>query len=58
VPGSAFRQLEYLSPPLEINTKAKQEALRAVEPPDTSEGSRIKPIWQSDESLLNWLASL
>ena len=42
----------------EINTKAKQEALRAVEPPGTSEGSRIKPIWQSDESLLNWLASL
>ncbi|MGO9079073.1 MAG: tyrosine-type recombinase/integrase [Streptosporangiaceae bacterium] len=42
----------------EITTKTKQEALRAVEPPGTSEGSRIKPIWQTDESLLNWLASL
>jgi integrase/recombinase XerD len=42
----------------EINTKAKEAALRAVEPPDTSEESRGKPIWQSDESLLNWLASL
>lgn len=42
----------------EINTKAKEAALRAVEPPDTSVGSRTKPIWRSDESLLNWLASL
>jgi len=42
----------------EINTKAKLEALRSLEPPGTSAGSRIKPIWQSDESLLNWLASL
>jgi integrase/recombinase XerD len=42
----------------EINTKTKQEALRAVEPPGTSAGPRTKPIWQTDESLLNWLASL
>ena len=42
----------------EINTRTKQEALRAVEPPGTSAGSRTKPIWRSDESLLNWLASL
>jgi integrase/recombinase XerD len=42
----------------EINTKAKQEALRAVEPPGASAGHRTKPIWQTDQSLLNWLASL
>jgi len=42
----------------EINTKAKQEALRACEPPDTSAGPRATPIWRSDETLLNWLASL
>ena len=42
----------------EINTKAKQEALRAVEPPGASTGHRAKPIWQTDESLLNWRASL
>jgi site-specific recombinase XerD len=42
----------------EINTTAKQEALRACEPPDASAGSRTKPIWRSDDKLLNWLASL
>lgn len=42
----------------EINTKAKQEALLACEPPDASAGSRTTPIWRSDETLLNWLASL
>ena len=42
----------------EINTKTKQEALRAVEPPGASAGSRTKVIWRSDESLLSWLASL
>jgi integrase/recombinase XerD len=42
----------------EINTKTKLEALRAVEPPGASAGPRTKPIWQTDESLLNWLASL
>jgi len=42
----------------EINTKTKLAALRASEPPDTTEASRTKPIWRTDESLLNWLASL
>jgi integrase/recombinase XerD len=42
----------------EINTKTKEAALRACEPPDTSAGSRATPIWRSDETLLNWLASL
>jgi site-specific recombinase XerD len=42
----------------EISTKAKEAALRACEPSDTSGGSRARPIWRSDESLLNWLASL
>jgi integrase/recombinase XerD len=42
----------------EINTKAKQEALRSLQPPGTSAGSRGKPVWQSDETLLNWLDSL
>ncbi|HEY3261631.1 MAG TPA: tyrosine-type recombinase/integrase [Pseudonocardiaceae bacterium] len=42
----------------EINTKTKQDALRAVEPPGTSAEPRTKPVWRSDESLLNWLASL
>ena len=42
----------------EINTRTKLAALRAVEPPGTSAGSRTKLIWRSDESILNWLASL
>jgi site-specific recombinase XerD len=42
----------------EINTKTKEAALRACEPPNTSAGSRATPIWRSDEILLNWLASL
>lgn len=42
----------------EINTTAKQAALRAVEPPGASAGRRTTPIWRSDEALLNWLASL
>ena len=42
----------------EINTKAKQEALLRTEPPGVSEGSRTNPIWRTDETLLNWLASL
>ena len=40
------------------NTRTKLAALRAVEPPGTSAASRTKVIWRSDESLLNWLASL
>jgi integrase/recombinase XerD len=42
----------------EINTKAKQEALLRTEPPGVSVGSRTNPIWRTDETLLNWLASL
>jgi Site-specific recombinase XerD len=42
----------------EINTKAKMQALRTTEPPGTSAGSRPRPAWRSDESLLNWLSSL
>jgi integrase/recombinase XerD len=42
----------------EINTRAKVEALRATEPPGASARSRTQPVWRSDESLLNWLASL
>lgn len=42
----------------EINTKAKIEALRNTEPPGASEGPRSRPVWKSDEALLNWLSSL
>ena len=42
----------------EINTRAKEAALRALEPPNTAGAFPIKPIWRSDESLLKWLASL
>lgn len=42
----------------EINTRAKQAALRATEPPGASAGSRTTPIWRSDKSVLDWLASL
>jgi site-specific recombinase XerD len=42
----------------EINTKTKLAALQAAEPHDLSPGSRTKPVWRSDQSLLNWLASL
>lgn len=42
----------------EINTKAKQQALLATEPPDVSAGHRTNPIWRSDETLLDWLSSL
>jgi len=42
----------------EINTRAKEAALRALEPPNTAGASPVKPIWRSDESLLKWLASL
>jgi len=42
----------------EINTRAKEAALRACEPPDASEGFPRRPVWRSDEALLNWLASL
>lgn len=42
----------------EITTRTKMEALRATEPPATSEGPRALPVWRTDESLLNWLSSL
>lgn len=42
----------------EITTRAKIEALRATEPQGSSARSRGRPVWRSDESLLNWLASL
>jgi integrase/recombinase XerD len=42
----------------EINTRAKMEALRSTEPPGSSVGSRPRPVWRSDESLLDWLSSL
>ena len=42
----------------EINTKTKLEALRHTEPPGLSAGPRRHPVWQTDETLLNWLASL
>ncbi len=41
----------------EINTKTKPAALQAAEPHNVPAGSRISPLWKSDESLLNWLAS-
>jgi site-specific recombinase XerD len=42
----------------EINTRAKIEALRATEPPSSSAGPRGRPVWRTDETLLNWLSSL
>jgi integrase/recombinase XerD len=42
----------------EINTRAKLAALLATEPPGSSAGSRAMPIWRSDQTLLDWLASL
>jgi site-specific recombinase XerD len=42
----------------EINTRAKLEALRNTEPPGASAGCRPRPVWRSDEALLNWLSSL
>jgi site-specific recombinase XerD len=42
----------------EINTNTKLAALRATEPFEASAGSHTTPIWRTDETLLNWLASL
>ena len=42
----------------EINTRTKEAALRATEPPGSSVGPRSTPVWRSDETLLKWLASL
>jgi site-specific recombinase XerD len=42
----------------EINTRLKEAALRACEPPITSPAFSRKPIWRDDEALLRWLNSL
>lgn len=42
----------------EINTKTKQAALRACEPPGSSATSPTNASWRTDQQLLNWLASL
>ncbi|MGH9189809.1 MAG: tyrosine-type recombinase/integrase [Acidimicrobiales bacterium] len=42
----------------EINTAAKIKALRNTEPPGSMAGQRSRPVWRSDESLLDWLSSL
>jgi site-specific recombinase XerD len=42
----------------EINTRAKIDALRITEPSSASAGSHTRPIWRTDDSLLNWLSSL
>lgn len=42
----------------QINTQTKLEALRHTEPTDNSTRSRPHPVWRTDETLLNWLASL
>jgi integrase/recombinase XerD len=42
----------------EITTRAKIEALRNTEPPSTSVGPHPRPIWRSDQALLDWLSSL
>lgn len=42
----------------EINTKTKMEALRTTEPSGISAASRPKPVWRTDETLLNWLSNL
>jgi site-specific recombinase XerD len=42
----------------QINTRAKQDALRVTELPGSSAASPPVPIWRSDETLLAWLASL
>ena len=41
----------------EINIRAKEEALKACDPPLSAEFPR-KAVWKDDESLLNWLNSL
>ncbi len=43
----------------EINMRAKEDALRACEPPlQASAGSLRGPIWRDDATLLAWLGSL
>jgi integrase/recombinase XerD len=43
----------------EINTRAKEAALKACEPPPgVTGGVPRQPVWRSDAALLQWLASL
>jgi integrase/recombinase XerD len=42
----------------EITTRVKEGALRACEPPESSAGFPRRPVWRTDASLLDWLASL
>lgn len=42
----------------EINTAAKEAALRVCEPPNVSAAHPHRPVWRSDDALLKWLASL
>jgi site-specific recombinase XerD len=42
----------------EITTKVKIEALRSTEPGNASERRRPRPIWKTDQALLDWLSSL
>jgi hypothetical protein len=42
----------------EINTKAKEEALRACDPLGADGGFPRRPVWRDDDALLTWLASL
>ncbi len=42
--------LSTTNPYAEVNTKAKQAALRATELPGSSAGPPSKPIWRTDET--------
>ncbi len=42
----------------EINTKAKEEALRACDPLGADGAFPRKPVWRDDDALLTWLSSL
>jgi site-specific recombinase XerD len=42
----------------EINTRAKEAALRACDPLGSDSSAARRPIWRTDETLLTWLASL
>lgn len=42
----------------EITATAKQEALKACEPPVSDDDSLRRPVWRNDNSLLAWLDSL
>lgn len=42
----------------QINTRAKEQALRVCEPSRASGGSPDPPVWRSDDALLRWLDSL